>query len=397
MLETPARGRALSPKDSRTRREAGLTPLRRDMAEDFGAERLRRASDRDEDGADIPATLKQKRGLRLRLGRSVPESVVGRVVAGGGVLVLVGIVIFGLVTARAAMLHDARLTVPSSRAIQISGNNHLTRAQLLSVFGGDVDRNILTVPLAARRAELEKLPWVDHATVMRLLPNTVRVAITERTPVAFVRQGGSIGLVDAHGVLLDLAPEVAADHAYSFPVVTGLSETDPLDTRAARMKVYSRFTGELDSGSDKVSRRLSEIDLTDPEDVKALIPDNGTDVLVHFGDDDFLSRYQRFMQNLPDWRGKYPKLASADMRYDREVVLEMTPGSAVPIARAAPAALNPPATPAKKLPAVVKKAATRGFATGKPVATTKWHKQPVVSSAHKSVKAGHRVPGRGPR
>lgn len=365
------------------------------MSEDFGTSRLRRASVRDEDGAEGLATSKQKRGLRLRLGRSVPESVVGRVVAGGGVLVLVGVVIFGLVMARAAMLHDARLTVPSSRAIQISGNSHLTRAQLLSVFGGDVDRNILTVPLAARRAELEKLPWVDHATVMRLLPNTVRVAITERTPVAFVRQGGSIGLVDAHGVLLDLAPEVGADHAYSFPVVTGLSETDPLDTRAARMKVYLRFTGELDSGSDKISRRLSEIDLTDPEDVKALIPDNGTDVLVHFGDDDFLSRYQRFMQNLPDWRVKYPKLASADMRYDREVVLEMTPGSAVPIARAAPVDL--PAAPAKVVPAVTKKTATRGLAKAKPGATAKWHKQPVVSSAHKSVKAGHRVPGRGPR
>ena len=332
--------------------------------------------------------------MRLRLGRSVPESVVGRLVASGGMLVLLSIVFFGLVKARAAMLHDARLNVPSSRAIQILGNNHLTRAQLLSVFGGDVERNILTVPLAARRAELEQLPWVEHASVMRLLPNTVRVSITERTPVAFVRQGGSIGLVDAHGVLLDLAPEVAADHAYSFPVVTGLSETDPLDTRAARMKLYQRFTGELDSGSDKVSLKLSEIDLTDPEDVKALIPDNGTDVLVHFGDDDFLSRYQRFMQNLPDWRVKYPKLASADMRYDREVVLEMTPGSAVPIARAAPADL--PAASAQKAPAVVKKPATRGFVKGKPIAMAKWHK-PLVVAAHKSVKAGHRVPGRGPR
>ena len=31
---------------------------------------------------------------------------------------------------------------------------------------------------------------------MRLLPDQLRVAITERTPVAFVRHGNTIGLVD---------------------------------------------------------------------------------------------------------------------------------------------------------------------------------------------------------
>ena len=80
----------------------------------------------------------------------------------------------------------------------------MTKAQLLSIFGGDVERNIFTVSLAERRAELERLPWVEHATVMRLLPDRLRVSIVERTPVAFVRQGNHIGLVDGSGVLLDM-------------------------------------------------------------------------------------------------------------------------------------------------------------------------------------------------
>ncbi len=81
--------------------------------------------------------------------------------------------------------------MPDSAAIQIAGNSHMSRAQLLSVFGEDVERNVFRIPLAQRRAELESLPWVAHATVMRLLPNRVRVAIVERTPVAFVREGHS--------------------------------------------------------------------------------------------------------------------------------------------------------------------------------------------------------------
>ena len=93
-------------------------------------------------------------------------------------------------------MHDARFVLASSDDIQITGAEHLTREQILSVFGADLERNIFRVSLGERQADLERLPWVAHATVMRLLPNVLRVQITERTPVAFVRQGSQIGLVD---------------------------------------------------------------------------------------------------------------------------------------------------------------------------------------------------------
>jgi len=252
----------------------------------------------------------------------------------------------------------------------------VTRAQLLSVFGEDVDRNVLTISLAERQEELERLPWVAHATVMRLLPNHIRVAVTERTPVAFYRQGGQIGLVDAGGVLLDMTDgsegnsdgPTGTDPHYSFPVVTGIGADDPLSTRAARMKIYMRFIADLDQSSDKISDKLSEVDLTSPEDVKALIPSGKSDILVHFGDDDFLERYKRFEENLPKWQQDYPKLASADMRYPRQVVLEMSPGTAVPVAGDG----NPEAVAAKAVskPAVKAKPGAKTGAK-KPVAVSK--------------------------
>ncbi len=232
---------------------------------------------------------------------------------------------------RSFLLHDERFVIPSSSSIEFEGNAHVTRAQLLSVFGEDVERNIFTVSLAQRRAELESLPWVGHATVMRLLPNRMRVSIVERTPVAFVRQGNRIGLVDANGVLLDMPVETKPNGQYSFPVVTGISADEPLSTRAARMKIYERFTTELDGSGEKISQELSEVDLSNPEDVKALIPDKSTEIQVHFGDVDFLDRYKRFEEHLPEWRTIYPKLSSVDMRYERQVVLEMQAGSGVPV------------------------------------------------------------------
>ena len=328
MLEAPEKNYVSGSRGSRGPRRVSASPerlLRRDLSEDFAD---------DPHWEDDAPVGRRKAGVRVRF-RGVPATKWGRIAAGCGVVVLLGVCAGLFAMARSFLLHDERFVIPSSSSIEFQGNAHVTRAQLLSIFGGDVERNIFTVSLAQRRAELERLPWVAHATVMRLLPNRMRVSVVERTPVAFVRQGNHIGLVDGNGVLLDMPVEAKPDGKYSFPVVTGISEEDPLSTRAARMKIYERFTAELDGdagkGGEKISQGLSEVDLSNPEDVKALIPDKSSEVLVHFGDSDFLDRYRRFEEHLPEWRAVYPKLSSVDMRYERQVVLEMQPGAGVPV------------------------------------------------------------------
>jgi cell division protein FtsQ len=346
-------------------------PLRRD------APYSNNFADEHADGFDPDGEF-SRRGRRpgVRLSFTLPRSRWARIATGAGFLLLAAAGVAGALWVRSFLLHDEHFLVPGSESIQIAGNSHLTRPQLLSVFGEDVDRNIFTIPLAERRAELESLPWVAHATVMRLLPNRVRVAIVERTPVAFVRQGSQIGLVDLNGVLFDL-PEANEETGgkdmaeYSFPVLTGISAGDPLSTRAARMRIYMGFVAALDAGGEGISHRLSEVDLSNPDDVKAMIPDSGgagPEMLVHFGEDKFLERYRQYEAHLAEWRAQYPKLASVDMRYERQVVLEMQPGTASTSAsgasgqatggaKAQPAkakvAANHPA-PAAKLPSAAK-------------------------------------------
>ena len=266
--------------------------------------------------------------LRFRF-RGVIRSTVGRVLLGSVAFVGLCVVAGGVFVTRSYLLHDPRFVIPSSDQIETVGNVHLTRAQLLSVFGADVERNIFKVPLAERRADLERLPWVQRATVMRLLPNTLRVQVAERVPVAFVRQGSAIGLVDGSGVLLDMPASDAGDPHYSFPVLTGLSASDPLSMRTARMEIYKRFVKELDGSGEKLTDNLSEVDVSNPEDVKAIMT-GPRDIMVHFGDENFLERYRHFREHLPEWKQQYPNLSSADMRYDQQVVLEMAKGTSVP-------------------------------------------------------------------
>ena len=336
-------------------------------------------------------------GIRVSFrGGLVPKTLWGKIAASCSLLLLAGAAIAATLWVRSFLLHDAHFVVPDSESVQIAGNSHLTRAQLLSVFGEDVDRNIFTIPLAARRAELESLPWVEHATVMRLLPNRLRVAIVERTPVAFVRQGTQIGLVDANGVLFDLpGPDVEAGGAaavrngphYSFPVLTGISAEDPRSVRAARMKLYLAFMAALDATGEGISHKLSEVDLSNPEDLKAIVPDGGADILVHFGEEKYLERYRQYQAHLAEWRAQYPRLASVDMRYERQVVLEMQPGPTAPASTPNPVGDTPSTGAAAD-------------ATGAAKATPEAPKQAAAAAAHaaatkaKSPVAAKRKPAR---
>jgi cell division protein FtsQ len=207
---------------------------------------------------------------------------------------------------------------------------------MLPVFGEDIGRNIFFVPLAERRKQLEQIPWIEHATVMRLLPDQIRISVVERKPIAFLRQGAQVGLVDANGVLLTEPPAMMAQHHYSFPVVTGIDSRDPITSRRAKMEMYERLVGELDANGRHLSDQISEIELSDPEDARVLMPEQGTDIVAHFGSDHFLERYQRYKAHIGEWRQQYPKLAEVDLRYEQQVVLQMTGG-----ASAAPAKLNP--------------------------------------------------------
>ena len=210
-----------------------------------------------------------------------------------------------------------RFRVDSSDDITISGLNKVTRSQVMEVLGADIGRNVFYIPLEQRRMQLEAVPWIESASVMRLMPNRIAVQIQERTPVAFAQIGSRIELVDAHGVIMELPRRTH----YSFPVVLGLSESDPLSTRGAQMKLYSRLVNDLDAGDAHYSKDLSEVDLNDPENLKVTVSDPAGAVLVSLGSDQFLERFKIYLSHIADWRAQFQKVESVDLRYDGQIIV----------------------------------------------------------------------------
>jgi cell division protein FtsQ len=290
----------------------------------------------DPDGDGVLRPAPNRFGDRLGKPRSPwwrPASTVGRVFLLAAALLVLG----GFTTASFMLAHylerDARFRIAGSSNIQAAGLAELSRTDLMPVFGEDIGRNIFFVPLKERRRQLEQIPWVEHATVMRVLPDQIRVAVVERQPVAFTQHGQTIGLVDANGVLLAMAAKTMAERHYSFPVVTGIDPGDSAESRKARMAVYLRLMVELDADGKHNSQQISEIDLTDPEDARVIMPEQGSDILVHLGEEKFLDRFERYKTHIADWRQQYPHLKSVDLRfdhYDDRVILQMASGAETP-------------------------------------------------------------------
>jgi cell division protein FtsQ len=210
-----------------------------------------------------------------------------------------------------------RFRVESSDYIEVAGMQNVTKAQIMEVMGADIGRNIFFVPLAQQKTQLEQIPWVESASVMRFVPNRLKVEIHERTPVAFARVGPRIALIDAGGTLMELPQK----HKYSFPVILGMNPGEPLSTRAPRMRAYNELVQDLDSSGAHYSQDLSEVDLSDLENLKVRVNDPAGDVLVHLGSSDYLKRYKIYVGHVQEWRQQFQKLESVNLRYDNQVIV----------------------------------------------------------------------------
>ena len=202
----------------------------------------------------------------------------------------------------------------------------------------DRGHSILRIPLSERRRQIEAIPWVEHAVVRRAFPNRIEVEITERTPIAFLRQSSDLSLVDAHGVILDRP----LDGDFHFPVVTGINAEMPQDDREKRMQLFAGFSQQVESASGDAMDQVSEVDLSDGHDLRATITglqgasasgvsfsggssvdsaEADSPILVHFGDDDFGAKYQSLIENIGQWRATVGRVESVDLRFVKEAVV----------------------------------------------------------------------------
>jgi len=206
---------------------------------------------------------------------------------------------------------------------------------VLQQFVQDRNRSVLFVPLDMRRSEIERISWVESASVQRILPNRLRVELTGRTPIAFARNGNQLALIDANGVILD-RPQ---GEDMRFPIVTGVSEDVAKDQREKRMQTYEEFIKDVDLVRAGSSDRVSEIDLSNPKDLRVVMTglasvNDSQAVTIHFGSGEFTGKYKMLVDNFSQWQANAGRVQSIDLQYTRQVVVNPDTSAGTATARA---------------------------------------------------------------
>ncbi|HVA00722.1 MAG TPA: FtsQ-type POTRA domain-containing protein [Terriglobia bacterium] len=265
--------------------------------------------------------MRRSRAVTVRRGRFPWDS--WRVVRGTllAVLVLLPLAVGGYLLCVYA-LNSPRFQLNSSSDVAVDGNQYVSREEILNALGvpargSELGINIFRMSLKNGEKQIDSIPWVRSARVVRSYPHHLAVFVTERTPVAFVNMGGQIKMVDQEGVLLDTPDKSHFD----FPIVRGLDfRTDP-SRRKPQVSLYREFMQET---SDKISRSgwiVSEVNLSDPGDLQALLVQGQETLVVHFGHEQFLGRFENFLSVLPELRKGNARIDSVDLRYNNQVVV----------------------------------------------------------------------------
>ena len=124
-------------------------------------------------------------------------------------------------------------------------------------------------------------------------------------------------MVDAQGMLLD-PPEKSH---FDFPVVKGLNFEGNVAGRVERLHRYQEFVRETSGKMSSSGWMVSEVDLGDASNLKALLVQGGQTLLVYFGHENFLARFEDLMTVLPQLRKTNSRIDSVDLRYRNQVVV----------------------------------------------------------------------------
>lgn len=144
------------------------------------------------------------------------------------VLFVVGSILYGAVRgdhlpALIAELRDIRDAAANSLGFRIAsialvGQRQVTREEILTTAGVTGRSSLLFLDAADARARLKTNPWIAEATVLKLYPGRLHIAVTEREAFALWQKSGKVTVISADGTVVE--PYVAR-HFATLPLVVG--------------------------------------------------------------------------------------------------------------------------------------------------------------------------------
>lgn len=186
------------------------------------------------------------------------------------------------------------------RTIDVSGVSKTSPEQVKATvrrLGGST--GVWRANLDQMSKDLGQLTWVRGAVVSRVLPDGVRVRITERTPRAVVHltSGRFIWVDEEAAALGEVQP---SDRIPDF-FLRGWNEGESADVRSENRERVQRFLEiERDFSGGGFSNRISEVDLADLSDVRTQLSGDDADIAVRLGKENFTDHLRGALKRLDE-------------------------------------------------------------------------------------------------
>jgi cell division septal protein FtsQ len=238
------------------------------------------------------------------------------VVLGLGAALAAGVVLYrtALVAVQAHVLKVDRIVV--------TGNERLSKGEVIAVLSGLRGESVLFTDLDQWRRRLLASPWVRDAALRRSLPSTVEVAVLERQPIGVGRINGELYLVDERGVIIDQFGPQYAD--LDLPVIDGLQAgTDPKSGAVPdtlidepRAELAGRVIAAVRT-KPAIAKRLSQVDVGDVHNASVILA--GDPAVIELGDDQFLPRLESYLGLSAALRERVADIDYVDLRFDGRI------------------------------------------------------------------------------
>ena len=240
-----------------------------------------------------------------------------------GVIAIIGLIAF--VGYRAA----ASASFFQVRTIETRGASRASVEDIKGVVRHDVsDTGVWRADLQELSHHLEKLPWVRTAVVTRVLPDGIRIRITEREPRAVVRtSAGRFVWVDDDAVYLgEMAP---TDQMPSF-FLRGWNEDDSTTAQKENRERVARFLElQRDWSAQGISERVSEANLMDLRDVRVQLAGDDSQIEVRLGSEDQSARLSKALTVLDAQRqtARGPLISYIDLTQGKRAIVGLVTGA----------------------------------------------------------------------
>ena len=240
-----------------------------------------------------------------------------------GVIAIIGLIAF--VGYRAA----ASASFFQIRTVETRGASRASVDDIKTVVRRDVsETGVWRADLEQLSKHLERLPWVRTAVVTRVLPDGIRVRITEREPKAVVRtSAGRFIWVDDDAVYLgEMAP---TDQMPAF-FLRGWNEDDSTAAQTENRERVGKFLElQRDWSAQGISERVSEVNLLDLRDVRVQLAGDDSQIEVRLGSQDQGTRLGKALTVLDAQRqtARGPLISYIDLTQGKRAIVGLVTGN----------------------------------------------------------------------